>query len=160
MIIENNLLKLLTSPKIVLERGLCHTQFYNPGDRLFSEGELLKGFFIIKSGKVDITKIIQENEKLRLFSLTSGDIAGEMAFGDEKNHFISAEIIEKTIVIFYEINKFEEFLKKNIEIALPIYLSITKIISTRLRFIDSNYKDFFTLSLKRNTNSDLNELSD
>lgn len=151
MIINLNLLQLLTLPELAREKGLCHLQIYKTGDILFKEGDPVLGIFLIKSGKVDIKKNIIDNEKITLYTLGPGDILGEIFFGAAINkYFTDAEVIEKTIIVFYESKKLEEVLLKNTEISLQIYLELIKVISLHLRYIDNVFREFFIRSLNPN----------
>jgi CRP-like cAMP-binding protein len=62
---------------------------YQPNNMIFSEGEPGDELFIIKSGAVKITKIVDDNEVL-LAVLKTGDIFGEMALLESKPRAASA----------------------------------------------------------------------
>ncbi|MBI5208160.1 MAG: Crp/Fnr family transcriptional regulator [Candidatus Firestonebacteria bacterium] len=149
-IMTNNFIsELLTSKQIILNKSICKIQFFESGDKLFCEDDIIKGCFLIKKGTINITKNTSSDEKITLFTLSSGDIAGEMAFGQIERHFTNAEVMEKTITIFYEKTYLNEFLNSNIEIALPVFMEIAKIMSYNMRQIDVNFKDFFMWSLNK-----------
>lgn len=70
----------------------------NKGDVLFREGDASDAMYVIKSGKIAITKVKGSSE-IHLAELGPGDMLGEMAFFDNKPRSAGAKAIANTEVI-------------------------------------------------------------
>ena len=68
------------------------------GDLLFKEGDASEAMFVIKSGKIAITKAKGSSE-ITLAELGPGDMLGEMAFFDNKPRSAGARAVQDTTVI-------------------------------------------------------------
>jgi CRP/FNR family transcriptional regulator, cyclic AMP receptor protein len=115
---------------------------YEPGDVIFCEYEKGDEFYIIKEGKVRITKI-QDNKEKSLDVMEPPSILGEMAIIEDAPR--SATAIAETQVKLVALKKsnFNELLVSN-----PIWaLSLIKILSKRI--FDSSRR-LEILSLKEN----------
>lgn len=115
---------------------------YEPGDIIFCEYEKGDEFYIIKEGKVRVTKI-QDNKEKSLDVMEPPAIFGEMAIIEDQPR--SATIVAETNVKLVALKKsnFNELLASN-----PIWaLSLIKILSKRI--FDSSRR-LEILSLKEN----------
>ncbi|HRU45330.1 MAG TPA: cyclic nucleotide-binding domain-containing protein, partial [Spirochaetota bacterium] len=72
-----------------------------PNSVIFTEYELADNFFIIKSGKVKITKLKGDEETL-LAILGEGDIFGEMAILNDKPRNATASVEEETTLMIVD----------------------------------------------------------
>lgn len=92
---------------------------YNPGDKIFGEGDLGTEMFIIQEGEVHIVKHLGEKHKI-LTALEKGDFFGEMAVIESAPR--TADAIAQTNVTLLAINgsRFDEMIRKNPEIAIRI----------------------------------------
>ncbi len=92
---------------------------YNPGDTIFSQGDLGTEMYIIQEGEVHIVKHIGDESHL-LSKLEKGDFFGEMAVLE--NVARSADAVAATEVRVVQINgsRFDEMLRKNPEVAVRI----------------------------------------
>jgi CRP/FNR family transcriptional regulator, cyclic AMP receptor protein len=68
------------------------------GDVLFREGDPSEAMYVIKSGKIAITKA-KGSSDIQLAELGPGDMLGEMAFFDNKPRSAGAKAIADTVVI-------------------------------------------------------------
>jgi CRP-like cAMP-binding protein len=96
-----------------------------PGNTvIFTEFELGTNFFIIKKGKVKITKLKSEKEVL-LAILGDGDIFGEMSILNDKPRNAAAVAVEETILMVID--------KKGIEkLPPPIFSKLLEFLSKRI----------------------------
>ena len=84
---------------------------YRKGDIIFAEGEPGDEFFVINSGSVKISKII-DNKEVLLGTLKEGDIFGEMALLEGKPRAASAVASEDSTIMAASKSNFD-FLIKN-----------------------------------------------
>ena len=68
------------------------------GELLFREGDASDAMFVIKSGKIAITKA-KGNSEITLAELGPGDMLGEMAFFDNRPRSAGAKAIADTVII-------------------------------------------------------------
>ena len=113
---------------------------YKDGEMLFSEYEPGNELFIIQSGKVKITKIVN-NQELIIAVLKAGDIFGEMALLNNKNRVAGAIAFGDVNVIVVSRLNFDKIVLQNATIA-------TKLITLLSDRIWTIYRQLGTLSLK------------
>lgn len=134
------------------EKDLGYLKSLNPGETLFKEGDKGEEMYLIKSGKLKITKRLEDTEK-KLATLSEGAFFGEMAIIDDKPR--SASATAETEVKLIIVNR-EAFLKKVSE--NPFIKYIISTLSKRLRKTDEmlrylsipNKKIRLVLYLRRN----------
>jgi len=83
---------------------------YKKGEMLFAEGELGEEFFVLQSGAVRLSKIIDGKEIL-LGTVKVGDIFGEMAILDNKPRAASALATEDSVVMAVDKANFDMLVK-------------------------------------------------
>jgi CRP-like cAMP-binding protein len=95
-----------------------------PGKVVFTEFELGNNFYIIKKGKVRITKLRLDKEILLAF-LADGDIFGEMAILNDKPRNAAVETVEETELMVID--------RKGIDrLPAPIFDKLLDFISKRI----------------------------
>lgn len=115
------LLQKLPSVDIIETDQLISYKTLQPNSVVFTEYELADNFFIIKSGKVKITKLKGDEETL-LAILGEGDIFGEMAILNDKPRNATASVEEETTLMIVDkkgINK----LPPSLFVKILIYLT-------------------------------------
>lgn len=105
---------------------------YAPGSILCYENAVEGVFYMILEGDVEVTKVINNNEKRLLKTLTAGDFFGEMAL--IHNAPRAATVTAKTSITTLELEKaaFERVLKNSSSISMAMVSEI----SSRLRLND------------------------
>ncbi len=105
---------------------------YAPGSILCVENAVEDVFYMILEGEVEVTKVINNNEKRLLKTLTAGDFFGEMAL--IHNAPRGATVTAKTAITTLELEKaaFERVLKNSSSISMAMVSEI----SNRLRLND------------------------
>ncbi|MCP4457193.1 MAG: Crp/Fnr family transcriptional regulator [Cytophagales bacterium] len=123
----------------LLERGFGSFKQYEPGDRLYSEGDLYVGVFFIIDGRIQIQKK-GPSKKMTMWFGESGEFTGVVAlFDDQKLHSSTAVVIESTAQIFHFSKKqFLEFLNKHPEVQKDVIKKLCqKINLTEMRIFNS-----------------------
>ena len=101
------------------------------GTVLFREGDRGHTMYVIRSGKVNISKKIGESE-ITLAMLGPGEFFGEMALLEGLPRSAGAVVVEEALLIELEQNAFATLVRKNSEIALRLMRRL----SSRLREAD------------------------
>ncbi len=113
----------LIAPKIALES-------YAKGKTIFKEGEPTKGIYLVKSGKVEISKHTADGWKQPLAILTEKHIFGELSvIEDKKTHGADATAIEATEVYRLKTDDFKTLEKSDATMMYKIMKTIARIAS-------------------------------
>ncbi|MGN6247314.1 MAG: Crp/Fnr family transcriptional regulator [Ginsengibacter sp.] len=93
---------------------------FRKGEKIFSEGENVKGIFFLYRGKVKIHKQWGSGKQLILHFAKEGDIFGFRGLGNEKVYPVSATALEEVVVCFVTTSFFESTLKVNHELTYKL----------------------------------------
>lgn len=92
---------------------------YEKGGYLFREGDPIKGIFLLKSGKVQISKVTPEGRELTLKICGTDQMVGEITVFSGPSHYrLDAKAIEDTECIKIAIEDLEEALQRDQELAI------------------------------------------
>ncbi len=120
------------------------------GTVLFREGEEGNRMYVIKSGRVRLTKKIHDSE-LVVEELSAGEFCGELAMLGTARRPVSAVVIEDASVIQVQTGQFESMIKGNTDIALRMLKKLTQ------RLTQAQYR-VTNLILRSNTARVLHQL--
>jgi hypothetical protein len=90
---------------------------FNPGDRVFEEGQSGDEMFIIQTGQVEIL-MEAEGEEHRLTLLEEGDFFGEMAILEDLPRTASARAVTACTLVRIDRGTFDQLVKHDPEIAI------------------------------------------
>jgi len=110
-------------------------RIYTDNTMIFSEYEPGNELFIIQSGKVKITKIV--NEEVLLAVLNPGDIFGEMALLDNKPRSASAISFGEVQVLAINKTNFESMVKAQPQLATKLIQLLSERIWTAYRQLEN-----------------------
>ena len=102
---------------------------FTDGEYLFREGESGEYAYIVKSGKIEITKISANGEDV-LVTLEPPSLFGEMALIDGSPRSASARAKGDTIITEVTSAAFDQYIKKNPEAAVRIMKGISENLRT------------------------------
>jgi serine phosphatase RsbU (regulator of sigma subunit) len=110
-----------------------------PGTTLITEGEPGESMFLIKSGRVDITKTLGSNEVIMIGSLGPGAYFGELSLIDNLPR--SASVVTAEDSEIYELSKsdFDRLLTDNGDIAIAFYKNCLNETFSRFRSNVASY---------------------
>lgn len=99
---------------------------YPKGATIFEEDDRGDNFYLIKNGKVEISKMSYSGTERMLAVLSSGDFFGEMAILDEELRSATVEALEDTTVIVIGRDGVEAAVRKNPKVLLQMSLILVK----------------------------------
>ncbi len=106
------------------------TENYPKGKPIFKEGEPTKGIYLVKSGKVEISKNTADGWKQTLAILTENHIFGELAvIEDNKTHGADATAIDATEVYRIKTEDFKALEKSDANMMYKVMKTIARIAS-------------------------------
>lgn len=111
-------------------------QHFEKGEVIFSEGQKGNTFYIIKSGRVEIT-LEQNGRKVTLGTLGPGSCFGEMAALTGERRAASATALTSTLAV--EIDT--EYVMKWTEVQDPLLRTVLKSLSERVRHLNEEKRD-------------------
>lgn len=106
------------------------------GTVLFKEGEQGDRMYVIKSGRVQITKKVVDQDVL-LEELRAGEFCGELALVNDQPRTVTAVVTRAASVIQIDSSQFEQMLKGNSDISLRMLKKISQRL-TRAQYRISN----------------------
>jgi CRP/FNR family transcriptional regulator, cyclic AMP receptor protein len=111
--------------------GALLSKQYPAGTVLFEENEPGARMYIIRSGRVQIFRRIQDKEVI-LAVLGPGEFFGEMAILENLPRSASARLMEESVLIELEAETFQKLIRQNEEVALRIMRKL----ASRVRDLD------------------------
>jgi len=119
--------------------GGCEEITLKKGDNLFSEKEDAKGVYLIRSGKVEISKKTDDGWKQRLAIFSSNHFFGELSIMERREHEADATAHEDARLFLLPKDFFENLEKENIQIAHQIIKKIAVVMSKNLREMNRKF---------------------
>ena len=111
------------------------------GEALYAEGQQSKGVYLIRSGKVEVSKKTADGWKQRLAVFTPGHFFGELSIMEHRVHEADAEALEDTKLFLLPKPEFERIEKVNAQLALAIMKKISTVMSNNLRRMNQRFID-------------------
>src|SRR5512136_1496981 len=90
------------------------------GDRICEEGEAGDAFYVILSGRVQVSKLLQLSTPHLLTELRPGNFFGELALVEDAPRVASVDALEETMLLVITKRDFQELLMNNPQMAVPI----------------------------------------
>ncbi len=117
--------------------GAGQSRSFSAGQTIFSAGDPGDGFYVIESGRVQITAVVGNNEPRTLAIITAGDFFGEMAVLDDAPRSASARAETDTVTFFLSREQLLSLLDRRPRIAL----NLIREFSNRMRALNQKYLD-------------------
>lgn len=108
-------------------------------DYIFKENEPCKGIYLIKSGKVEISKTTPDGWRQPLVILDKGHFLGEIALLENTNHASNARTVEASELFLIQKEHFEEMERKEPFIILKIIKNIAIIAGLNVRRMNEKF---------------------
>ncbi len=101
---------------------------FNPGDRVFREGEAGDCAYLVESGLLEISKEA-DNDVIVIGTIGKGAMVGEMALINDTGRSATVRVIEHAVLAVIPRETFTERLEK----VDPVIRQVLKLLSGRLR---------------------------
>lgn len=106
---------------------------------LFKEGDDTKGIYMIRSGKIEITKVTPDGWKQTIAVLTPDHFFGELSILEKRKHEAIAIAIENTELLKLPKEEFEKMEKEDVALALQILKKLALVMSKNLRRMNEKF---------------------
>lgn len=97
-----------------------------PGQALFLQGNPADEMFLIKGGRVKLSKILEDGTELTLDIRKAGDFVGENMFSEESQYPVSAYCLEDTLTCGFSRSQFEELVLQHPRVGLQIIKNLSE----------------------------------
>lgn len=99
------------------------------GETVFMQGDSADEVFLIKGGRIKLTKVLENGTELMLDFRKAGDFVGENMFSEEGEYPVSAVCLEDTLTCGFTRSQFEELVLKYPTVGLQVIKTLSKRIS-------------------------------
>jgi signal transduction histidine kinase len=110
---------------------------YSPGQQIFKEGDPGDGIYVVRTGRVQISALLDNGERHVFSQVTPGDFFGEMAVLDDQPRSATASADQPTTVHFIPRDEVLKLLRRCPEMGITLVQEI----SGRLREFNHQYID-------------------
>ncbi|HEY9841378.1 MAG TPA: Crp/Fnr family transcriptional regulator [Candidatus Obscuribacterales bacterium] len=136
---------------------VAHLEKLPKGELIYLPGEQAKRIYILKQGRVRISRMSPEGKQITLTLLAAGTLFGEISLLEEgSEHENIAEAIEDTWLCSISKEDFLAFMHKHPE----LNYRIMKLVGTRLRQIENRLEDLLFMSVEQRLQKLLRKLAD
>jgi CRP-like cAMP-binding protein len=120
----------LTNAELGIIAKTVITESYDKGESIFKEGDPTKGIYLVKGGKVEISKNTPDGWKQTLAILQEHHIFGELAVIEDKpTHGAAALALENTVVYCLPTADFKSLEKSDPALMYKIMKTVARIAS-------------------------------
>lgn len=99
------------------------------GQSLFLQGDPVDEMFLIKAGRIKLTKVFEDGNELTLDIRKAGDFVGENMFSEEGEYPVSAYCLEDTLTCGFSRSQFEQLVLQYPNVGLQIIKNLSERIS-------------------------------
>jgi CRP/FNR family transcriptional regulator len=107
------------------------------GQALFLQGDPTDEMFLIKGGRVKLSKVLEDGTELTLDIRKAGDFVGENMFSEESHYPVSAYCLEDTLTCGFSRSQFEQLVLQHPKVGLQIIKNLSERISWLTRRVGS-----------------------
>ena len=99
------------------------------GQTVFFQGDSADEVFLIKGGRIKLTKVLEDGTELMLDIRKPGDFVGENMFSEEGQYPVSAVCLEDTLTCGFTRTQFEELVLQHPSVGLQVIKTLSERIS-------------------------------
>ena len=128
---------------------------FQPGEKLFSEGEAANAFFLVCKGEVDVVK----RDSL-LATLGPGSLVGEMSLLTAEQRSAAAVVRSEATVLRVAWKDFEELLNQSPQAAYKLMFSIARVMALRIHAINARLAELQAKNANQAPHEQIEEFQD
>ncbi len=145
---HNQFTKDLSEEEIKSLLPFIDTEIYKEGDFVFKEGEDGRDLYLVKSGKLEVAKEVEELGGFeQLSTIEAGEFFGEMAHLENEKRSASVRALENVEILSFHLDALQRDPSKKI-LYSKIIAKLAKKVSQHLRKTDQNLIDSLKERLK------------
>jgi CRP-like cAMP-binding protein len=128
---------------VALAQG-ARRQTYKKGQEVFAQGDPADQMFLLKTGRVKLSKITEEGHEITLDIRKAGDFLGESMLIEDANYPLTALCLEDTLTCGFTKAGFEKLILENPNIGLQVI----KNLSNRINWLTERVGSFSLTNLE------------
>jgi CRP/FNR family transcriptional regulator, cyclic AMP receptor protein len=117
-----------------------NTKYFKKGEEIIKEGMLSDCAYIIDTGKVEVSKILQNGEKQIISLLNENDIFGEMGLIDGFPRSATVVALEDCTISIMTQEAFNSLAEHNPQALMPILKVLAKRLRSTLKMVEDIQK--------------------
>lgn len=99
---------------------------YNEGEIIFSQGDRAEKMFLVKAGRIKLSKLTYEGDEIILDFRKSGDFLGEYILTETFEYPVTATCVERSLICGFTKNNFEKLVLEYPQIGLKVIKNLCK----------------------------------
>ncbi len=107
-------------------RGIGVRKTFRDGETLFVQGGPVDGIFVIKAGRIRLSKVLEDGTEITLDFRKPGDLIGEEAFSHRVNYPLTAWAMEETVTCGFRVSDFNQLILDNPDLGLKLIGNMSK----------------------------------
>lgn len=135
------LFKGCTQDELDLVAGLFQERQLKANTTVFTEKMPAEALYVIKSGSVRITMMVEEGQEAGLIVLGPGDFFGELALLQESTRLVSVRTDTAAEILLLTRKDFQGLMDLDPKIALKLTTAITRLLAMRVKAYGNKLRD-------------------
>lgn len=111
-------------------RNIGVKKTYRDGEALFVQGGPIEEIFVIKAGRIRLSKVLKDGTEITLDFRKAGDLIGEEAFSRSASYPLTAWAMEETLTCGFRLSDFNQLILDNPDLGLKLMGNMSKTILT------------------------------
>ena len=111
-------------------RGIGIQKIFHDGETLFVQGNPINEIFVIKAGRIRLSKVLEDGTEITLDFRKPGDLIGEEAFSRRISYPLTAWTMEETMTCGFRVRDFNQLILDNPDLGLKLIRSMSMRILT------------------------------
>jgi|UniRef100_A0A7C3SIH9 CRP/FNR family transcriptional regulator len=101
-------------------------RIFHRGEEVFSQGQPAHRMFLLKTGRVKLSKVTEEGDEITLDLRKSGDFLGESMLLEDKVYPLTATCLEDTLICGFDKPGFEQLILQYPNIGLQVIKNLSR----------------------------------
>lgn len=127
------------------------------GETVFEAGSAGNEMYIIKSGRVKVYRVFDDNE-ITFAEFGTGDCFGEMSLIDEYPRSASATALEDCVLLALPRATFKQIVERDPSLGVKLLLAVAEVFSKRMRKTDKLLETYHLVNKALITNEEFRQL--
>jgi CRP/FNR family transcriptional regulator len=117
--------------------GMAVKRVYTPGQAIFVQDDRADLMFLIKAGRVRLSKVLEDGTEFTLDIRKAGDFVGENMLSKNASYPVTAQCMEETLTCGFTKERFERLVLEHPRIGLQVMRNLSARISSLTGRIES-----------------------
>lgn len=101
-------------------------RLYREREVIFHQGDPARRMFLIKAGRVKLTKVQEDGHEITLDMRKPGDFLGEQMLSEESDYPVSAVCMERTLICGFTRERFEALVRQRPNVGLQVIRNLSQ----------------------------------